>query len=107
MNNPTGVIVDPFGVLFILDSGNNRVMRWVQGASYGTTIITSLSSPDGLIFGRTGNLVVSDTSNHRVVSYSMICRKIFFYFRMEIFITKIILLQQMLQQQQQHHQVCF
>lgn len=78
MNNPTGITVDPLGILYILDTGNNRVIRWIQGASYGITIVASLSSPYGIMFGRTGNLVVTDTSNHRVLSYSMSCRKIIF-----------------------------
>lgn len=52
-------------------------MRWVQGASYGTTIVTSLSNPLGLIINARGSLVVSDTNNHRVLSYSMSCRKRF------------------------------
>ncbi|CAF5031402.1 unnamed protein product, partial [Rotaria sp. Silwood1] len=73
-NNPTAVTLDQYGYLYILDSGNNRIQKWYPGASYGTTVTSgSLSSPIGLKFDRLGNLIVADTSYHRVVSYSVMC----------------------------------
>ena len=80
LTNPTGISVDPFGILYILDTGNGRVLRWIQGASYGTTVVASLSNPYGLTISSRGSLIVADTANHRVLSYSMNCRKRFFLF---------------------------
>ena len=74
-SNPTGIAVDPYGFMYILDAGNGRVQRWLPGATYGTTVIPgSLSTPYGLQFDNRGNLVVTDTANHRVVTFGLTCR---------------------------------
>lgn len=77
-SNPTGMAVDPYGYMYILDTGNSRVQKWFPGATYGTTVISgSLSTPYGLQFDNRGNLVVTDTMNYRVATYSLTCRKYF------------------------------
>ncbi|CAF4585708.1 unnamed protein product, partial [Rotaria socialis] len=32
-----------------------------------------MNLPNGLTFDRLGNLVVADTSNQRIISYSLVC----------------------------------
>ena len=77
-NYPTGIDFDPFGYMYILDSGNSRIQRWLPGATYGTTVIAgSFSTPYGLQFDNLGNLVVTDTLNYRVATYALTCRKYF------------------------------
>lgn len=63
--------------MYILDSGNNRIQRWMPGATYGTTVVSSstMSNPKGLAIDTLGNLVVADYSNHRVLSFNVACRK--------------------------------
>ena len=59
-----------------MDAGNNRIQRWVPGATYGITVVASgtMSNPRGLRFDTLGNLVVADFSQHRVLSFGMLCR---------------------------------
>ena len=75
-NNPTAITFDQFGYMYILDFSNSRVQRWLPGASYGITVAAaSMSSPNGMNIGPVGNIVVIDTSNHRVLSFGLTCRK--------------------------------
>lgn len=75
--NPTALAFDQYGYMYVLDTGNERIQRWWPGASYGTTVAssTTMNNPYGLSIGTTGNLVVADTSNHRVISFAAVCRK--------------------------------
>ena len=75
-NNPTAIAFDTNGYMYILDYSNNRIQKWYPGASFGTTVLSgSMSSPIGMKFDRLGNLVVADTSYHRVISFGLVCRK--------------------------------
>lgn len=68
--------MDPFGSLFILDTGNARVQRWVQGANYGETVLSaSMNSPMGMQLDAAGTVYIADTNNHRALSFSVWCRK--------------------------------
>ena len=76
LSSPTAISLDQFGFIYIMDFGNQRVQRWVQGATFGTTIVAaSMSGPVGMTFDRIGNIYIADTSNHRVLSFSLTCRK--------------------------------
>ena len=81
-SSPTAIAVDRFGFLYVLDTGNGRVQKWWPGASFGTTVIAGvLSTPYGLQFDNQGNLVITDTSNLRVISLGLTCRKYRFIFQ--------------------------
>lgn len=74
-SSPTGITFDPFGFMYVLDFSNNRVQRWLPGATYGITVAAaSMSSPYGLRVGPTGDIIVTDSSNHRVISFAISCR---------------------------------
>ena len=74
--NPTAITLDIFGFIYIMDYSNNRVQRWVPGATFGTTVAAApMSGPIGMSFDRVGNIFVADTSNQRVISFSLTCRK--------------------------------
>lgn len=76
LSNPTSITIDQFGFLYILDFSNQRVQRWTQGATFGTTIVAApMSNPYGMDFDRVGNIYIADTSNQRVLSFSLTCRK--------------------------------
>lgn len=77
LNFPTYLAMDQFGFLYIMDSANDRIMRWFPGASYGVPIISepSMNMPRGLRIDPFGSLVVADVNMHRVLSFAMICRK--------------------------------
>lgn len=81
-SSPTAITFDPFGYMYILDTGNLRVQRWLPGAAYGITVIsTSLNSPYGMKVGPSGNIVLADSGNHRVISFGLTCRKSIKIFR--------------------------
>lgn len=74
--NPTSVTFDQFGYLYVLDQSNNRVQRWLPGATYGVTVVSAaMSSPYGMKMDRLGNIYIADTSYHRILSFSLTCRK--------------------------------
>jgi sugar lactone lactonase YvrE len=69
---PGAVAVSPSGNLFILDTGNNRVVEepWNGTTrSYGSqvTVESDLASPSGIAVGANGTVFVADTGNNRVV----------------------------------------
>jgi sugar lactone lactonase YvrE len=70
--NPTGVAVGPSGNLYIVDSGNNRVivLPWNPSSSaYGTQteVGAELVGPRGVALDAMGNVYIADTGNNRVV----------------------------------------
>lgn len=80
LHGPKGIFVDELGTVYVADSGNNRVMRWLHGDKQGTVIVggngdgaepNQLSYPTGLSFDRYGNLYVSDSENHRVQRFDI------------------------------------
>jgi sugar lactone lactonase YvrE len=78
-SSPTSMIFDQYGYMYVLDFGNNRVQKWYPGSTYGTTVVSgSLYNPCGLQFDRVNNIVIADTYNYRIVSFSITCRKFTF-----------------------------
>ena len=74
-SSPTSITFDTYGFMYILDSGNNRVQKWLPGAAFGTTVVTAtMNTPMGMTMDRFGNLVIADTSQHRVISFGLTCR---------------------------------
>ena len=74
--NPSAIFVDANGTLYILDSRNYRVQKWLYGeplgftvaGGYGTgTTTDKISLSYGLFVDRQSNIYISDTGNHRVV----------------------------------------
>ena len=62
--------------MYVLDAGNDRIQRWTPGGTFGITVAqTNLATPNGLNFDLYSNLVIADTSYHRVVSFALTCRK--------------------------------
>ena len=75
-----GISVDSTGNVYVVDSGNARVMKWAPGAVVGTIVAggnglgsgtNQLNSPDGLFLETaTSTVWIADTSNHRIVKWS-------------------------------------
>lgn len=80
LNSPTAVFLDSTGSIYVLDSGNTRVQKWSSGANYGVTVLAgSFSNPTGMQLDRANNLVIADKNNHRIVSFSLQCRKLSYH----------------------------
>ncbi|CAF0989098.1 unnamed protein product [Adineta steineri] len=81
---PSRVIVDINKNMFIVDTGNSRVVRWIIGSSSGTIIAgnsaggilpNQLNFPTSISFDSDGSLFVADSQNQRIEKFSIICCK--------------------------------
>lgn len=82
--DPQTLLVDTNGYMFIVDTSNSRIMKWMIGASSGVVIAGDLTSgsasnqlnnPLGIIFDSSGSLFVADTSNNRIQKFTISCCK--------------------------------
>lgn len=73
------VFVDSVGTMYIADFKNNRVQKWVAGATAGVTIAggngrgsaaNQLDGPSGLVVTPSGDLYVVDRGNQRVQKWA-------------------------------------
>src|SRR4051812_41228691 len=84
LSNPSGIVVDPRGNVFVSDNLNNRVLEFAYSsstdsyASSGIVVagtggtgagLNQLSSPMGIALDGKGNLYVADANNHRVLEF--------------------------------------
>ena len=85
---PTGVVLDGYGFLFIVDQANNRVVgsgprgfRCVAGCTEMNGLgANQLQSPYNLAFDSHGNLLVTDAYNNRIQRFGLaknVCGKLF------------------------------
>ncbi|CAF3668854.1 unnamed protein product [Rotaria sordida] len=76
-DRPFAIALDSSNTLYISDQNNNRVQKWLAGASNGTTVAgeasgmqgidsSSLYIPSGILLDSSGNIYVADTGNFRV-----------------------------------------
>lgn len=84
LNTPWGMCVSKkTGTIYIADTGNHRVTRWIIGATSGVTVvgIASQSGTSSMLFNHPANvalslnetfLYVSDMLNHRVQRFQLI-----------------------------------
>jgi len=80
LNNPQGVAVDSSGIVYIADTGNQRIRKVANNvistyAGTGTAgfngdnqlaVLAALNSPTGIAVDRTGNLYIADTNNNKI-----------------------------------------
>jgi sugar lactone lactonase YvrE len=71
LSSPSGIVVDTAGDVYIVDTGNSRIVAVnAQGVASVVTITglsPALSSPSGVAIDGSGDLYVADTGNNRVV----------------------------------------
>ena len=74
LNCPTGIFVDADFILYVADTGNNRIQRFISGQSSGTTLAgtgapgtIALSYPFDVVLDGDGYLFIADTYNNRIV----------------------------------------
>jgi trimeric autotransporter adhesin len=81
LNKPGGVAIDSAGVVYVVDTGNNKIRTvstvgiittYAGNGFYGFTgdgvaaTATRLASPNGVAFASDGTVFIADTNNHRV-----------------------------------------
>lgn len=75
LNGPTAIYIDSNGSMYIYDSGNARVQKWIIGEPLGFTVaggrgsgssLDRISSGNGLFVDDQSNIYVSENANHRV-----------------------------------------
>ncbi|CAF0810347.1 unnamed protein product [Adineta steineri] len=79
VNYPRSITVDSSGTLYVADSNNNRIQRWLQNASSGITIVggtqgtasNQFNFPETVLFDKYGNLLVSDRLNNRIQMFNL------------------------------------
>lgn len=73
--------LDSSNTLYITDYANNRIQKWVLGASSGTTVAgqssgasgassTALKWPVGIVLDSSNNMYFTDRNNHRVMYWA-------------------------------------
>ncbi|HLJ51642.1 MAG TPA: hypothetical protein VKU01_36800 [Bryobacteraceae bacterium] len=62
---PSGIVVDGTGTVYVADSNNNRIRRITPDGTI-STFLSGLSNPNGLALDKSGALYVADT-NHSVI----------------------------------------
>jgi len=69
LSDPTGVAVDGSGNVYLVDTGNNRVLKETlsSGAYSVSTVASDLSVPYGVAVDGSGSLYIADTGNNRVL----------------------------------------
>ena len=71
LSSPSGIVVDAAGDVYVVDSGNNRIVEVTAQGVASVVSITglspALSAPRGIAIDGSGDLYVADTGNNRVV----------------------------------------
>lgn len=84
LSYPSGILVDENRTIYIADTGNSRIMRWIfnstmgeiiAGVSSSGTLSYQLSIPYNLMFDSHGSLIVVDYGNSRVQKFPISCSK--------------------------------
>lgn len=80
MNYPQGILVDRFGNLYIADSRNHRIMRWIKQSNRGSVLLggngqgnmqSQFNRLSGLAFDQNNHLYVVDYHNHRIQKFEI------------------------------------
>ena len=81
LHGPSSVILDRMGRIYVADTGNGRVVRWLPNATSGHCIVgcpplkglvhENMQKPTRLKFDSQGNLYVSDTTKRNFLKFSI------------------------------------
>ncbi len=74
LDYPSGVYVNAAGAVYVADQNNNRIQKWLPGATAGVTVAggvggadaSQLLYPIGLVFDAAGAMYIADGGNNRI-----------------------------------------
>ena len=78
LNGPNGIFVTDDGTLYIADSVNHRIQKWIVGENSGVTVageegngnaLSQLSYPYTVLVDLDGCMYISDFDNHRIMRW--------------------------------------
>ena len=78
LNGPRGVFVTDDGTLYIADSYNHRIQKWLQSAIAGTNVagtgasgtgLSELSYPQAVLVDQNGYIYIADSGNNRIMRW--------------------------------------
>ena len=64
---PDDVIADASGNIFAVTLGDDAVHVLTAGTNQDVLLVSGLNNPQGIIFDAGGNLIVTDSGNHRLL----------------------------------------
>jgi sugar lactone lactonase YvrE len=64
---PDDVVEDQNGNIFVVTLGDNAIHLLMPGTDQDIILVDGLNQPQGIIFDKDGNLIVSDSGNHRLI----------------------------------------
>ena len=67
LSTPDDVIADERGNIFAITLGDGAVHMIAAGSGQDVVLVGGLSSPQGMIFDRDGNLIVTDPRHHELI----------------------------------------
>lgn len=71
LSSPTGIFVDNKNNIYICDTDNTRIQKWIIGASSGTTVATLNTNPLGIYVDKTDNMYICDYTGYAVLKWSL------------------------------------
>ncbi|WAC42262.1 gliding motility-associated C-terminal domain-containing protein [Pedobacter sp. SL55] len=69
--SPTGIFVDDRNNLYICDTDNTRIQKWVLGESSGRTVATLSTNPLGILVDKTDNMYICDYTGYAVLKWPL------------------------------------
>jgi gliding motility-associated-like protein len=71
LSSPTGIFVDSKNNIYICDTDNTRIQKWVIGATSGTTVATLNTNPLGIYVDKTDNMYICDYTGYAVLKWTL------------------------------------
>ena len=80
LNSPTYIFIDREETVYVSDTKNNRIMKWLKDASEGIIVaggqgqgnsLNQLNYPKGLVVNEIGDIYVADLGNNRIICWSL------------------------------------
>ena len=80
LNGPSGIFVTDNGILYIADTGNHRIQKWIIGGSSGVTVagtgtagreLSELYYPSSVLIDSNGYMYITDSANDRILRWAL------------------------------------